>query len=876
MKTDQNGLSIFQNHTFSAEMLDNFPYLVFNSSLIVCQSNERFRKSVSLSTFDLNDFRISNYKQNALFVSNLNKAEKEGMSVFSGSIFLYNAQFYQFENCVCIHHSSTSVEDAFTTCIFTAGIAVVKGVNLLVDINKKHNRQNLTIPAISIHADNGKFIYLSDTIEELLGYSYEELLSNSPYSVVHQEDIELVKSTLQKLESGEKSVTTRYRMVHKDGHIKDVETSSYRIDDIDKKSSFIVNVTIDITDTSDIMRLLSLSEERYHKLIMSLPIGIVLVDPNGFMLEVNDALRKMMRLPVSSVLPDFNFMSFEPMLKTGIAEKFKHCMESKQIVNGEIDYAVQDEGIRNLYLRYSFIPHMDSHGEVIGVIGNILDLSDLRDAELENKRQSEFLNLVINSSSNLFFVKDEEHKWVILNDAFVSILGHSREELIGKSDFDIFPTHQAEVFWQKDEEVFAKGKSVSEEDFTGSNNKIRRMLTYKNLYVDSSTNRRYVVGFAYDITELKKVENDLRQSMEKYQQLFENANDLIITVDLEGKITNANKKVISYLGLPRESILGMQIEQYVHKDDLSKLEKVKEEILQGAELEPIELRAYNSEDRYYAYEVKGSLISYNHVLVGIQVIFSDITTRYETKRKLEKYTLELEALNTTKDKFFSIIAHDLRSPYSSIIGFAELLLEDFDNLSKDEVLDYVRIIKNSAKNSLNLLENLLTWSRLEMDRLPFEPTRENLRSSADEVLSVLFSLAFRKKIVVENAIADALFVFADKNMLNTILHNLIMNAIKFTPMEGSICLSAKIELMNGKEWVLVSVTDSGIGMEPKLIDEVLTSPRPSSRLGTERETGTGLGLILSREMVERHGGEITIVSSQNKGSKFTFMLPVTE
>lgn len=874
MDSNQTTLSLFQDFVFSAQKINNFPFIVFDSSFIICDSNEKFWKEVRISDSDLQAFHITNYKQNIPFVECLKKVAIDGLCVFSGTLFLSNAQYYEFDKCVCVLNSLQN-GDYRIVCVFTTGIRPIQDINFSLDTFKKHDKKQPSLPAISIHASDGRLVYLSESIQQLLGYTYDELIQGNPYTPVYPDDRNLVKDTLHKLESGEKSVITRYRMLHKDGQIIEVETSSYKIDDIDKKTSNIVNVTIDITGHSEMQERLNQSEEKYHKLIMSMPVGIVLIDPKGFLLEVNDALRKMMGLEMQATLPDFNFLSYKPMQESGAAENFLQCLKTRQIVNGEIDYAIHGPSSRQVYLKYSFIPFFNHDGHIKAVIGNVLDLSDLREAELENKRQAEFLNLVVNSMNSPFFVKDENHKWVILNDAFLKLVGRKREEIIGKSDFDIFPENQAKVFWEMDNKVITEGSSSNEEDITNFDSTIRKLLTYKNLYHEKSTGKKYIVGFSYDITELKKVENELRRSVQKYQLLFENASDLILVIDLDGKIIDANKKALSYIGQSKDSLLGMQIKEYVHVDDLPKLEIVKEKIFQGSEIAPIEIRAYNAEGKQFAYEVKVSLVYEDNAIAGFQAIFSDITQRYEANRKLEKYTYELKELNATKDKFFSIIAHDLRSPYSSIIGFAELLIEEMDTMTKSEVVDYVKIIRNSAKNSFNLLENLLTWSRLEMDRLPCEPTNENLKDSVNEVLSVLYSLSLRKRISIENFIASEIQVFADKNMLNTILHNLIMNAIKFTPIDGKISITAKIGIKENSKWAYISICDTGVGMDAKTIEEVLSSPRPASRLGTEREPGTGLGLILTREMVERHGGKITIQSEINKGSVFTFMIPVT-
>jgi signal transduction histidine kinase len=244
--------------------------------------------------------------------------------------------------------------------------------------------------------------------------------------------------------------------------------------------------------------------------------------------------------------------------------------------------------------------------------------------------------------------------------------------------------------------------------------------------------------------------------------------------------------------------------------------------------------------------------------------------------KLEEYNRSLLELNKTKDKFFSIIAHDLRNPYSSLIGFTDLLLEDLETLSAKEVRDYLKIIRNSAKNSLNLLENLLAWSRLETGRMPFDPAKIVLTNAIEDVVNVLYSLAYRKKIEINNLVGNDVLLFADKNMLNTILNNLVMNAIKYTPMGGEINVFAGepfTEAGSGREFIKITVADNGIGMEEEVCKSLFITNKQTSSPGTEKEQGTGLGLLLSREMVEKHGGRIMAESTPGKGSVFSFLIP---
>jgi signal transduction histidine kinase len=303
---------------------------------------------------------------------------------------------------------------------------------------------------------------------------------------------------------------------------------------------------------------------------------------------------------------------------------------------------------------------------------------------------------------------------------------------------------------------------------------------------------------------------------------------------------------------------------------------LRDKILTGKFEEAFEINALGVNKQPVTYEVKASMIRQNGVLTGVQCVFSDVTKRKEATLKLEKYSQDLLELNKTKDKFFSIIAHDLRNPFSSMIGFSEMLLEDLDRLSKDEIRDSLKIIRSSAKNSFNLLDNLLAWSRLETGHMPFNPNQIVLYEAVEEVINILFSLAYRKKIEINNLVGPKILVYADKNMLETILNNLVMNAIKYTPTGGEINIFAgEIVSDAGSKpnFITISVADTGVGMDTNTLGMLFTLNKLVSYPGTEKEPGTGLGLLLTREMVEKHGGRIWAESTPGKGSVFSFLIP---
>ena len=270
------------------------------------------------------------------------------------------------------------------------------------------------------------------------------------------------------------------------------------------------------------------------------------------------------------------------------------------------------------------------------------------------------------------------------------------------------------------------------------------------------------------------------------------------------------------------------------------------------------------------------LISILAIILIIGYIFlSRIRHLNNQKILLEKLvaikTTELSELNASKDKFFSILAHDLRSPLSSFVGATQILTEDIQTMGKEEIMDISVSMKTSATNIYNLLENLLEWSRLMQGQMDFVPVKFNLKGKTKACIDVLSEYARKKRIEIAIIIPDELEVLADDHMFDSVIRNLVSNAIKFTPAGGKVSVTADCKNDHSIE---VEISDSGIGMTPELKNKLFLLTEKTSRKGTDGEPSTGLGLLLCKEFIEKHGGKIWVESEPDKGSIFKFILPI--
>jgi len=253
----------------------------------------------------------------------------------------------------------------------------------------------------------------------------------------------------------------------------------------------------------------------------------------------------------------------------------------------------------------------------------------------------------------------------------------------------------------------------------------------------------------------------------------------------------------------------------------------------------------------------------NNKVERLIAIDSDVTTLKEVERELNKLLL-------TKDKFFSIIAHDLKNPFNTLIGLSQLLVRGYERMSEEKIKYFHNNLYQISKNGYELLVNLLEWSRSQMGTIKFNPEKFNLNALTKETFSLYNAKASEKEILLTNKLSENSEITADKNMLKTVFRNIVSNALKFTERGGVIEISEK-DSEGSKE---ITIRDTGIGISPENIQKLFRLEEHFTTEGTEDEAGTGLGLILCKEFIDKHGGKIRVESKVGFGSKFIFTLPL--
>jgi len=351
-----------------------------------------------------------------------------------------------------------------------------------------------------------------------------------------------------------------------------------------------------------------------------------------------------------------------------------------------------------------------------------------------------------------------------------------------------------------------------------------------------------------------------------FHKLFIEAIVPIFLIDpADNTIIEANPSVVELTGYEREELLGKSISELIREN------KAETNSLMAAVQKKSDYRQLNKiivcKDRSERI-IDANFSCYHHQGKElVQIIGVDITERRQAEVALKK-------VNDMKNKFFSILGHDLKSPFNSMLGFADVLMENFEELNVSEQKRYLSFIHEGLYNTYKTLENLLYWGRSQMDSTEFKPEKLNLYAiSCDAIKVQKFPLA-NKSIELINQIPDVLSVRGDRQMLLIMLRNLVSNAVKFTEANGRIELSAHtITADNSWKFVEVKVSDTGIGIQPEVADRIFRIESITTTKGTQNETGTGLGLTICKQFAEKQGGRIWIESEPGEGTSVLFTIP---
>ncbi|MDA3952126.1 MAG: ATP-binding protein [Bacteroidales bacterium] len=396
---------------------------------------------------------------------------------------------------------------------------------------------------------------------------------------------------------------------------------------------------------------------------------------------------------------------------------------------------------------------------------------------------------------------------------------------------------------------------------------IRNELLNVELKVGITTREQLNARLQQEIVERKLAENEIR----KLSKVFLDGTNPTFIQDLNGNILEMNDESVNVYGFSREELVDKSIKLLVPDGNHEKMDELIKLCIEGKLIRDVEgLRRKKDGNEIPVLITLSLLTDEEDNPFGIASIDSNITEQKNIEKELTKSKAAAESANATKDKFFEIISHDLRSPFNSIIGFSELLIKNVNDTDNAKSKKHIDIINSLAKNTLILLDNLLNWAKSQTGELSFRPEKIILSEVILEIIGLNKSLAKAKNISLYYSPTNEIELYTDENILKTVLRNLISNAIKFTNVGGNI----NILTTTNQQKVEISISDNGVGMNEETIYKLFETSTNVTSLGTANEKGSGLGLMLCKEFVEKLNGKIWVESEEGKGSDFKFTLPL--
>lgn len=710
----------------------------------------------------------------------------------------------------------------------------------------------------------GNWLKVNDALCEMLGYSAEELSKIKVAQFSHPEDFVIDKIYFDEILARKRdSYQLEKRYIHKDGHVIYAILAVKIIFNDAGEAKYGISQIIDITEHKKAEKALEENDEIFDKFLENSPIYVFFKDENIRSLRLSRNYEKMLGKPLNELLHKNMYELFPSELAKSMDELDREILkEGKKIT-------VCEELNGRHYDTIKFPVQIEGRPTILA--GFTMDVTDSKIAELELSRSEEKYRKLHESLRDGYVFVSMDGKVRESNKAYQDMLGYSQPELEKLSYFDLTPEkwHSAE---QKivTEDILPKGFSpVYEKEYIKKDGTVFPVELRTFLISNADGQPQGMWAIVRNITERKQVEEALKASEEKFKSIVESSPTAMYFYQLENDgrlvMTGANPAAEIITGVPPHKLVGKTIEEAFPNLVKTEIPELYKKVALG------KIKHHSFEIDYSDNQISGyySVRVFKTGTNTIAVDFINISDQKMAEEMFRQNEARLIELNATKDKFFSIIAHDLKNPFNSILGFSEMLKHEANYLENTNIGNFASLINTAAKHTFNLLENLLTWSRMQSGSAQFTPRSLILSQVIQDEILLAMQAAIQKNIVILSNVSKNLIIDADENMLKNILRNLISNAIKFTHKNGKIEINAEVN--NNK--TEISVVDNGVGIRPENIGKLFKIESNFSTRGTASEKGTGLGLLLCKEFVEKHGGKIQVESQPGIGSTFKFTIP---
>lgn len=742
--------------------------------------------------------------------------------------------------------------------------------------------------AVYLVKPNAEFLYVNEAACRSLGYSQQELLNLTMFDVYPAYTPELwIEHWHMLKQEGWRRAESINRM--KDGREFPVEMSSNYLQFNGKEFKCVIVRDISARKAAEVA--LQKSEQKFRTLVANVP-GVIyryLPDERWTVVFISDEIEKITGYPAAEFINNRvrslidcchpnDWLMVQQVTERALAQRQPFVLEYRMIN--------RNGGIRWVYQKGQGIWNQD--GFLLYLDGAIFDISDRKQAEaqilrlnkslqqqaldLEAANQElgttqEFLSTVLDAASDPIFVKDEQHRWVLLNQKFCDFVGYSREALLDKSDYDVFSPEQAQIFWEKDNQLLTTGATQEDEEYiTDANGQVRYISTKNSRFIDSFNNR-YIVGIIRDMTARKQAEEALRESDERLQAILDNAQTVIYLKDIQGRYILVNQKFQTLFQRSLDQILG-QTDYDLLPPELAYVSQTNDrKVLESKTSIAFEEFTLQDDTLHTYLSVKFPLFDREGVPYAVGGISTDITTRKQAEAEVLRALEREKELNELKSRFISTTSHEFRTPLTTILGSTELLEHSSHRWTDEKKQKHYSQIRAAVQHMTQLLDDVLTISKSEAGKLPFNPIWLDLEGFCRRLVDEMQSTTRNYHPIHFTCSGKLLTAEADEKLMRQILQNLLSNAIKYSPAQSPIAFT----LTCTEEMAMFQIRDQGIGIPQADLQHLFESFHRANNVGTI--AGTGLGLAIVKRAVELHGGEILVESELGAGTQFTVQIP---